>query len=323
MDQRQLEAWVKSSRQEPLPRGVNEYLFGTLGRWPTLQVTTAARAAGHLARLGVHLVARAAVRTRFAAPQPQRVACRSGAAGGCGDRCARFAVLAGQGAVLGLLVALAAAAWVWFTSGRAFFLTARQHHGDTASRDSFNPVSSGAAGTQFPHHLDSASRRRGHGGPAMRSAACWPTAAAVLAWAACSAVSLSIAAQVPEPLVYRRVYVPADTLTNQIRGLLPLKRDEFEGRLATARDRTIEPPARPGFESSKQRFPRPAGRQPPEWRKGRAGDRRERPGPLVFGYSSRATWPSFCCVAIERPRPAIFGADQAGTLRCLVDGVGR
>src|SRR5439155_12373062 len=43
MDQRQLEAWIKASRQPLLPRGANEYLFGGLGRWPTLNVVAAQR----------------------------------------------------------------------------------------------------------------------------------------------------------------------------------------------------------------------------------------------------------------------------------------
>ena len=41
LDQRQLEAWIKASRQPLLPRGANEYLFGALGSWPTLNVVAA------------------------------------------------------------------------------------------------------------------------------------------------------------------------------------------------------------------------------------------------------------------------------------------
>src|SRR5205823_9559838 len=41
MDQRQLEAWIKASRQPLLPRGGNEYLFGAPGSWPTLNVVAA------------------------------------------------------------------------------------------------------------------------------------------------------------------------------------------------------------------------------------------------------------------------------------------
>lgn len=37
MDQPQLEAWIQATRQPPLPRSSRRYLFGTLGRWPTLE----------------------------------------------------------------------------------------------------------------------------------------------------------------------------------------------------------------------------------------------------------------------------------------------
>src|SRR5262245_14385097 len=42
----------------------------------------------------------------------------------------------------------------------------------------------------------------------------------------------SLRAQPAEPLHYRRVLVPADALADQIRGLVPMKREEFERRLA-------------------------------------------------------------------------------------------
>src|SRR5262245_33824350 len=57
----------------------------------------------------------------------------------------------------------------------------------------------------------------------------WPRTTIAIAIAA----SLwALAIQAAEPLVYRRVLVPADALDSQIRDLLPLKRDEFERRLA-------------------------------------------------------------------------------------------
>src|SRR5205814_2317145 len=43
--------------------------------------------------------------------------------------------------------------------------------------------------------------------------------------------------ETPAPLTFRRVYVPAEALDSQIRGLLPMKRSEFERRIA----RTQEP----------------------------------------------------------------------------------
>src|SRR5262245_14433785 len=49
-----------------------------------------------------------------------------------------------------------------------------------------------------------------------------------------SSLFQSLAAAQNGPLVYRRVLVPEDDLHSQIRGLLPLARDEFERRLAVA-----------------------------------------------------------------------------------------
>jgi hypothetical protein len=43
LDQRQLESWMKASRQDALPAGANEYLFGSLAQWPTLSITAASR----------------------------------------------------------------------------------------------------------------------------------------------------------------------------------------------------------------------------------------------------------------------------------------
>jgi hypothetical protein len=41
LDQRQLESWMKASRQDLLPYTAHEYLFGTVARWPSLAVQTA------------------------------------------------------------------------------------------------------------------------------------------------------------------------------------------------------------------------------------------------------------------------------------------
>jgi hypothetical protein len=41
LDQRQLESWMKASRQDLLPYTAHEYLFGAVARWPTLTVQTA------------------------------------------------------------------------------------------------------------------------------------------------------------------------------------------------------------------------------------------------------------------------------------------
>ena len=56
-------------------------------------------------------------------------------------------------------------------------------------------------------------------------------------WLAASclvALPMALCAQAPGPLAFRRVFVPQDALDGQIRGLLPLKREEFERRLQAA-----------------------------------------------------------------------------------------
>src|SRR5882724_4824878 len=66
-------------------------------------------------------------------------------------------------------------------------------------------------------------------GAAHQKAATW----IAIIWVQAALLSQA-AGQPPEPLAYRRVYVPEETLASQIRGLLPLKRNEFERRLALA-----------------------------------------------------------------------------------------
>src|SRR3954462_7958371 len=59
-----------------------------------------------------------------------------------------------------------------------------------------------------------------------------------IAWAARIAALLPLvlvvglaADETPTPVTFRRVYVPEDSLNTQIRGLLPMKRAEFERRI--------------------------------------------------------------------------------------------
>lgn len=119
MDQHQLEAWVKASRQEPLPRGVNEYLFGTLGRWPLLHFTSASRplvmsvASGSILLVGLLLIH--VPRLRSPAILLVAAVLLALAALAAPD----FAIVAGQGAALGLIIALAAAAVSWVAAARA------------------------------------------------------------------------------------------------------------------------------------------------------------------------------------------------------------
>jgi hypothetical protein len=119
MDQRQLEAWIDATPQDPPPLGVNEYLFGTLGRWPTFHVTCAHRrlivpvASGLILAVGMALVHVRRLRTPGVLLSAAVVLAAAALAA------PDFAMLAGQAAVLGLVVTIAAAAWAWFMSGRA------------------------------------------------------------------------------------------------------------------------------------------------------------------------------------------------------------
>ncbi len=121
MDQRQLEAWIKASRQPPLPRGSNEYLFGALGQWPTLDVMAAQRwlivALASTAVLALGLLLIHVPRMRSA-----DVMLAVAVVIGAGALAApQAALVLAQGALLGLAVAVAAVSVAWITAGRGRF----------------------------------------------------------------------------------------------------------------------------------------------------------------------------------------------------------
>jgi hypothetical protein len=118
MDQRQLEAWIKASAQESLPRGVNEYLFGTLGRWPTLPVICShRRVIVPLASVAVLIVGLLLVHV----PQlrsPSFLLVVAVALGAGAVAAPDLALLLARAATFGLLVAAGAAAWAWLATSR-------------------------------------------------------------------------------------------------------------------------------------------------------------------------------------------------------------
>jgi hypothetical protein len=125
MDQRQLEAWMRASRQGPLPRAANEYLFGALGQWPTMSIVAAPRrlivafASGLALIVGLLLIHVPRARSRtFLFVLAIAVAAGSVVA-------PQIAVLAAQGAALGLLIVSAAGALAWLTLGRPQFVAPR------------------------------------------------------------------------------------------------------------------------------------------------------------------------------------------------------
>jgi hypothetical protein len=118
MDQRQLEAWMRASRQPPLPRGANEYLFGALGEWPQLSVVAAPRriivavASGLVLAIGMLLIHVPRARS------PSLVLVLSIAVAGVALVAPQIAILTLQGAALGVAIVMAAAALAWFSAAR-------------------------------------------------------------------------------------------------------------------------------------------------------------------------------------------------------------
>jgi hypothetical protein len=121
MDQRQLEAWIKASAQDSLPRNVNTYLFGALGRWPVFEIKAANRrlivavASGSLLALGLLLLHVPQLRS------PQLLMLVAVVLGAAALVAPDAALLAAQAAVFGLLVMTVATAWAFLASGRVVF----------------------------------------------------------------------------------------------------------------------------------------------------------------------------------------------------------
>jgi hypothetical protein len=126
LDQLQLEAWIDASRQDPLPRTANVYLFGTLGRMPSLEFVAAQRlllislASGGALILGLLLVHVRRLRS------PGALLAAAVLLGAVALAAPDLAVLVAQWSVLGLLVALAAAAWTWLGSARSRWVPSPQ-----------------------------------------------------------------------------------------------------------------------------------------------------------------------------------------------------
>jgi hypothetical protein len=149
-----------------------------------------------------------------------------------------------------------------------------------------------------------------------------PAAAAfcILLWSAAGAAT-ELRAQAAEPIKYRQIFVPKAELDRQIRGLLPLAREEFDRRLARIRqngNRQTVNAARIERAAYKARWDGLAvlaGSAELEVRS-------DAPGPTVLPLGNLrlalhdATW------AGTPPRTAVIGSDPAGATSCLVEGSG-
>ena len=128
-------------------------------------------------------------------------------------------------------------------------------------------------------------------------------------------------AQAPEALLFRRVFVPEEALESEIRGLLPLKRDEFERRLALAARQADAGAAQAEVRVEQATF------------RGRVEGNRLIDGTAELEVVSAVTSPALlpiapCNVAVKAAtwqgdrRPAVIGAGPDGGVQCLVEKSG-
>jgi hypothetical protein len=155
LDQRQLEDWIKSSRQDPLPRGMNAYLFGALGRAPKLGLVVVNRRL--LLALASSLVLAAGLAALYWRPLRSPVALFVAAllilalALAAPDA----ALLVGRAAILGMVVVLVLVAAQWAMSGRSVVPAPPSRSAITPRRDS-GPSTAHPARVERPAPLTTA-----------------------------------------------------------------------------------------------------------------------------------------------------------------------
>jgi hypothetical protein len=120
MDQRQLEAWMKASRQPTLPRASNEYLIGSLGQWPAVHAWIGYRpfvvsvASGMLLVAGLSLIHIPRLRSLSVGfPAAVGIAAATLIA-------PHAAIVIAQAGLLGLATVLAAALFSWLAARPLF-----------------------------------------------------------------------------------------------------------------------------------------------------------------------------------------------------------
>jgi hypothetical protein len=111
LDQRQLESWMKASRQDLLPYTGHEYLFGTVARWPILAVQTARSSAiVGLASASVLLIGLALLYIP-ALRRPDFLLCAAILLAAGGVVWPDTAIIVGQAGVLGLAILALLGIW--------------------------------------------------------------------------------------------------------------------------------------------------------------------------------------------------------------------
>ena len=149
-----------------------------------------------------------------------------------------------------------------------------------------------------------------------------------LGGAACWALLLSVAgnapelyAQADEPIKYRRIFVPQAELDGQIRGLLPLAREEFDRRIARIPQGSNQQPSSPAridraeYKARWDGSPLLSGAAELEVQSGAAA-----PTVMSLGQCGLAlhdaVWKD------DPPRAAVIGSDPAGVSACVVERSG-
>jgi hypothetical protein len=118
LSQQQLESWIGASRQEPLPAGSGWHSFSMLGSPPILELAVVSRrvlvAVCSALALAIGLVV---MHVRWAR-RPEALLAAVVVLVAVSFLWPQAALLAGQAAVIGLVIALAVAAWQWVVWGR-------------------------------------------------------------------------------------------------------------------------------------------------------------------------------------------------------------
>jgi hypothetical protein len=118
LEQKQLEEWIESSRQDPLPQGMNEYLFGALGRAPTMSLVVANRRLLLILASGLVLALGLAVMHSPRLRSPAVLLVAGLVVIGLTVAAPDAALLIGWAAVLGVAIGLIVALLQWAVTGR-------------------------------------------------------------------------------------------------------------------------------------------------------------------------------------------------------------
>jgi hypothetical protein len=117
LSQQQLELWIGASRQDPLPRGVNEYLYSTLGQSPSLEFTAMGRRPLLVIGAGLALLLGLAMLHLPALRRAESLLLTAVVVVGFGLALPDATALLGQTAALGLAVAAIVGIWMWLAAG--------------------------------------------------------------------------------------------------------------------------------------------------------------------------------------------------------------